>query len=64
MRTRACAALSLAWGVCLICRLPLLQKAYKFTKVFFWGKLTGTDGEYLIAMGIEESYSTKKFFFW
>ena len=24
--------------------LPLLQKNYKFTKVFFWGKLTGLAG--------------------
>lgn len=43
--------------------LPLLQKNYKFTKVFFWGKLVGTNAEYLIAMGIEESYDNKKFFF-
>jgi len=43
--------------------LPLLQKNYKFTKVFFWGKLTGTAGDYLIAMGIEESYTAKKYFY-
>jgi len=43
--------------------LPLLQKNYKFTKVFFWGKLSGVTGEYLIAMGIEDSYATKKFFY-
>jgi len=43
--------------------LPLLQKNYKFTKVFFWGKLTGTASNYLIAVGIEESYANKKFFF-
>ena len=45
--------------------LPLLQKNYKFSSVFFWGKMTVTKYEdYLIAMGVEESYSTKKFFFW
>jgi hypothetical protein len=44
--------------------LPLLQKNYKFSKVFFWGKITGTAGEYLIAMGIEESFAQKTFFFW
>jgi len=43
--------------------LPLLKKNYKFTKVFFWGKLMGMTGEYLIAKGIEESYGNKKFFF-
>jgi len=43
--------------------LPLLQKNYKFSKVFFWGKITGTAGEYLIAMGIEESFAQKTFFF-
>lgn len=43
--------------------LPILQKNYKFTKVFFWGKLMGMSGDYLIAKGIEESYETMKFFF-
>jgi len=43
--------------------LPLLQKNYKFTKVFFWGKITGTGGDYLIALGIEESFDQKKFFY-
>jgi len=43
--------------------LPLLQKNYQFTKVFFWGKLNGTAKDYLIAMGIEESYTKKKFFY-
>ena len=47
-----------------VVRLPLLQKNYKFTKVFFWGKLTGTASDYYIAMGTEESYGNKKFFFW
>ena len=44
--------------------LPLLQKNYKFSKVFFWGKLMGLTGDYLIAMGIEESYGKAKFFYW
>ena len=44
--------------------LPLLQKNYKFSKVFFWGKLMGMTGDYLIAMGIEESYGKAKFFYW
>ena len=44
--------------------LPILQKNYKFSKVFYWGKLQGVKGEYLIAMGIEESFEAKKFFFW
>jgi hypothetical protein len=43
--------------------LPLLQKNYKFAATFFWGKLTGKSGDYLIAMGVEESFATKKFFF-
>jgi len=43
--------------------LPLLQKNYKFSKVFFWGKLMGMTGDYLIAMGIEESYGKAKFFY-
>ena len=44
--------------------LPLLMKNCKFTKVFIWGKLKTTDADYLNAMGIEETYATKKFFFW
>lgn len=44
--------------------LPILQKNYKFSKVFFWGKLQGMKGDYLVAKGIEESFATKKFFFW
>jgi len=43
--------------------LPILKKNYKFTNVFFWGKLLGLKGDYLIAKGIEESYSTNKFFY-
>lgn len=44
--------------------LPILKKNYKFNAVFFWGKLLGVKGDYLIAKGIEESYTTKKFFYW
>ena len=44
--------------------LPLLKKNYKFSKVCFWGKLMGITGDYLIAMGIEESYTKAKFFYW
>ena len=44
--------------------MPILQKNYKFSKVFFWGKLMGMKGDYLIAKGIEESFDCKKFFFW
>eukprot|EP00322_Chrysochromulina_rotalis_P007307 CAMPEP_0115845772 /NCGR_PEP_ID=MMETSP0287-20121206/9526_1 /TAXON_ID=412157 /ORGANISM="Chrysochromulina rotalis, Strain UIO044" /LENGTH=271 /DNA_ID=CAMNT_0003299559 /DNA_START=36 /DNA_END=851 /DNA_ORIENTATION=+ len=43
--------------------LPILEKNYKFSKVFFWGKIMGQKGEYLVAKGIEESYATKKFFY-
>lgn len=43
--------------------LPLLKKNYKFSKVCFWGKLMGITGDYLIAMGIEESYTKAKFFY-
>lgn len=43
--------------------LPILKKNYKFSKVFFWGKLQGRKSDYLIAMGVEDSYNTKKFFF-
>jgi len=55
--------LSLPQSAGLNASLPLLQKNYKFTKTFFWGKLTGMTGDYLIAMGIEETYATKKFFY-
>lgn len=44
--------------------LTLLKKNYKLTNVFFWGKISGTAGEYLIAMGTEESYTKQKFFYW
>ena len=44
--------------------LPILKKSYKFSKVYFWGKLQGIKSDYLIAKGVEESYETKKFFFW
>ena len=44
--------------------LPILKKNYKFSKVFFWGKLQGMKNDYLIAKGIEESYTAAKFFYW
>jgi len=43
--------------------LPILKKNYKFSKVLFWGKLQGMQADYLIAKGIEESYTTTKFFY-
>lgn len=43
--------------------LPILQNNYKFSKVFFWGKLQGHTGDYLIAKGVGETFATPKFFF-
>lgn len=44
---------------------PLLQKNYKFGAVRFWGRLQGKAGDYLIAVGIEDSWvAGKKFFYW
>lgn len=43
--------------------LPLLKKNYKFSAVYFWGKIMGMTGDYLIAMGIEDSYTVKKMFY-
>eukprot|EP00967_Tisochrysis_lutea_P024814 scaffold28513_cov32-Tisochrysis_lutea.AAC.1 len=43
--------------------LPLLKKNYKFSAVKFWGKLTGRIGDYLIAIGIQGSYTSGKLFF-
>jgi len=56
-------ALSMPQSAGMQSSLPLLKKNYKFSKVFFWGKLNGMKGDYLIAKGIEESYDTKKFFY-
>jgi len=43
---------------------PLLMKNYKFSKVLFFGRITAKAGDYLIAIGIESSWTTgKKFFF-
>lgn len=42
---------------------PMLKKNYKFSKVLYFGKILGKSGDYLIAIGIEESWETKKFFF-
>jgi len=57
------AALALPHSAGMQSSLPTLKKNYKFTGVFFWGKLQGLKADYLIAKGIEESYGTKKFFF-
>jgi len=43
---------------------PLLKKNYKFSQVLFFGKVLGKVGDYLIAVGIEESWhASKKFFY-
>ena len=43
---------------------PMLKKNYKFSKVLFFGKVLGKVSDYLIAVGIEESWTSgKKFFF-
>lgn len=57
-------ALALPYAAGMQSSLPILQKNYKFSKVFFWGKLAGMTADYLIAKGIEESYEQVKFFFW
>ena len=43
---------------------PLLAKNYKFSRVLFFGRITGKAGDYLVAMGLEDSWLGKKFFFW
>ena len=56
---------SLAHKAAMQSSFPLLKKNYKFSKVLFFGKVMGKVGDYLIAVGIEESYlSGKKYFFW
>lgn len=45
--------------------LPLLKKNNKFSKVLLLGKIFGKAGDYLIAIGMEESYlGPKKYFYW
>ena len=56
---------SLAHKAAMQSSFPLLKKQNKFSKVLFFGKVMGKVGDYLIAVGIEESFvSGKKFFFW
>jgi len=55
---------SLAHKAAMQSSFPLLKKNYKFSKVLFFGKVMGKVGDYLIAIGIEESYlAGKKYFF-
>ena len=57
--------ISLAHKAAMQSSSPLLKKQNKFSKVMFFGKVMGKVGDYLIAVGIEESFlSGKKFFFW
>jgi len=56
--------LSLAHAAGMQSSFPLLQKNYKFTKVLFFGRIMGKAADYLVAVGIEDSWvGTKKFFF-
>jgi radial spoke head protein 9 len=57
------AVLSLTHKSAMQSSLPLLKKNYKFAAVKFWGKLTGRLGDYLIAVGIQSSYTSGKLFF-
>jgi len=57
------AVVSLAHKSAMQSSLPLLKKNYKFAAVQFWGKLTGKLGDYLIAAGIQSSYTSGKLFF-
>ena len=44
---------------------PLLKKNYKFSNLLFFGKILGKAGDYLVAVGIEESFEgPKKYFYW
>ena len=57
--------LSIAHKAAMQSSLPMLQKNYKFTRVLFFGKILGKASDYLIAVGIRDSYSSaKQFFFW
>jgi len=56
--------ISLAHKAAMQSSFPLLKKQNKFSKVMFFGKVMGKVGDYLIAVGIEESFlAGKKFFF-
>eukprot|EP00965_Chrysotila_dentata_P180696 5964159-Pleurochrysis_carterae.AAC.4 len=57
--------LSLAHKAGLQSSFPLLKKNYKFAEVKLFGRIQGRDGDYLIAIGIEDSYlASKKYFYW
>jgi len=56
--------LSVAHKAALQSSLPVLKKNNKFSKVLLFGKVMGKTGDYLIAIGISESYlGPKKFFY-
>mmetsp|Transcript_49949 Transcript_49949/g.124200 ORF Transcript_49949/g.124200 Transcript_49949/m.124200 type:complete len:271 (+) Transcript_49949:26-838(+) len=56
--------LSLAHAAGMQSSFPLLQKNYKFSKVLFFGRIMGKAQDYLVAIGIEDSWlGQKKFFF-
>lgn len=57
------AVLSVAQKAALTSSLPLLKKRNKFSQVCFFGKITGITADYLIAIGIEEGWTTKKQYF-
>jgi len=56
--------LSIAHAAGMQSSFPILQKNYKFSKVLFFGRITAKAQDYLIAVGIENSWmdGTKKFF--
>jgi len=56
--------LSIAHAAGMQSSFPLLAKNYKFSKVLFFGRIMGKTGDYLVAMGLEDSWLLgKKFFF-
>ena len=55
--------LSVAHRAAIQSSFPLLKTNYKFSSVCFLGKLTGKDGDYLLAFGVEGSLGAKKYFF-
>jgi radial spoke head protein 9 len=56
--------ISVAHSTAMQSSFPLLAKNYKFSQVLFWGRIQGKTADYLIALGIEESYLDKKKFFY
>lgn len=56
--------LSIAHKAALQSSLPVLKKNNKFSYVHFFGKITGKASDYLIAIGIDDSYlGPKKYFY-